>query len=52
MGKNFSRFAKKKIADLLPENTATRRITTAINICQTEHPVFIYPEFAEETEDN
>ena len=33
MGKNVSRFAKKKIADLLPENTATRRITTAINIC-------------------
>ena len=33
MGKNVSRFVKKKIADLLPENTATRRITTAINIC-------------------
>ena len=48
MGKNFSRFAKKKIADLLPKYTATRRITTAIFRISARLNVPLYPEFADE----
>lgn len=48
MVKNFSRFAKKKIADLLPKNTATRRITTAIFRISARLNVPLYPEFVEE----
>ena len=41
-GEKFLTFCEEKIADLLPKNTATRRITTA----RLNFP--LYPEFAEE----
>ena len=44
----FLTFCEEKIADLLPKNTATRRITTAIFRIPARLNVPLYLEFAEE----
>ena len=47
-GEKFLTFCEEKIADLLPKNTATRRITTAIFRISARLNVPLYLEFAEE----
>ena len=47
-GEKFLTFCEEKFADLLPKNTSTRRITTAIFRISARLNVPLYPEFAEE----
>ena len=44
-GEKFLTFCEEKIADLLPKNTSTRRITTAIFRISARLNVPLYPEF-------